>query len=210
MLSLIQTHLQAIHRTAAPDIAPFLLDEDALGQVMGASARPTDEWVLVREADDGLDLGVYISAERLAELSAVDTPQQAIDRCFGAYCAATEGVSHFLLLIERARRQEPVRLLELELQAEIDKFVTAWLHQRHRAQALGRRLFRTAALRDGLSEAERWRYREAGRLAEGICRWLVGQGDVGAVLREVRRLWRLSGAARLEEARLRVAQGLTF
>lgn len=210
MLSLIQTHLQSIHRTTAPEIAPFLLDEAAIQELMGPDARPADEWVLVREADDGLDLGVYIAPARLAELDAVATPGEAVDRCFGAFCAATEGVSHFLLLIERARREEPVRMLELELQAEVDKFVTAWLHRRGDGLKLGRRLFRHATLRDGLSAPERWRYREAGRLAEGLCRWLVAQADVAAVLREVRRLWRLSGAGRLAEARVRVQQGWAF
>ncbi|MFT4978562.1 MAG: hypothetical protein ACI8S6_004472 [Myxococcota bacterium] len=210
MLSQIQSHLQAIHRINAPDIAPFLLNAEALTELLGPGSRTVDEWVLVREADDGLDLGVYISAERLSELSSVATPGEAVERCFGAFCAATEGVSHFLMLIERARRREPVRLLELELQAEVDKFVSAWLHHRGDWRQLGRRLFRDAVLREGLSEPERWRYREAGRLAEGLCRWLVDQGDVAAVLREVRRLWRLPGSLRLSEARQRVAEGLTF
>lgn len=208
MLSIIQHHLQSIHRTQAPDIAPFLLSDTAVAALLGPDTRPADEWVLVREAEDGLDLGVYIAPERLAELQAVETPGEAVDQCFGAFCAATEGVSHFLLLIERARREEPVRLLELELLAEVDKFISAWLHHRRAWRVLGRRLFREADLRPGLSEAERWRYREAGRLAEGLCRWLMARGDVGAVLMEVRRLWRLPGGALLSEARRRV--GLTF
>jgi hypothetical protein len=208
VLSVIQHHLQSIHRTRAPDIAPFLLSDTAVASLLGPDARPADEWVLVREAEDGLDLGVYIAPKRLAELQVAGTPGEAVDRCFGAFCAATEGVSHFLLLVERARRGEPVRLLELELLAEVDKFISAWLHHRGAWRALGRRLFREAVLRPGLSEAERWRYREAGRLAEGLCRWLVTHGDVGAVLLEVRRLWRLPGSLLLSEARRRV--GLTF
>ncbi|MCH7929016.1 MAG: ATP-binding protein [Proteobacteria bacterium] len=36
---------------------------------------------------------------------------------------SVEGVSHFVLVAERARRELPVTQLELELQAEIDKFL---------------------------------------------------------------------------------------
>lgn len=208
MLSLIQAHLQAIHRSQAPDIAPFLLDSPALEAVMGQMPRGADEWVLVRDTEEGLDLGVYIAEDRLAELNAVHSPQEAIENCFGAFCAATEGVSHFLVLVEHAQRQQPIRLLELEFLAEIDKFVSAWLHRRGDGHALGRQLFRHAELREGLSADERWRYREAGRLAEGVCRWLVESRDVATLLEAVRRLWDLPGSARLMEARRRV--GLTF
>lgn len=201
MLSLIQSHLQAIYQTQAPDIAPFLLDQDALRALMGPRLRPTDEWVLVREDPEGLDLGVYIDPQRLDELREAGTPRAAVERCFTAYCAATEGVSHFLMLIERARRGEPVRLLELEVQAEVDKFVTAWLHHRGQARRIWWQLFEGSRLHTTLSPEERWRYREAGRLAAGVCQWLIDRPDVRAVLQRARRFWRAAGGERLALAR---------
>ena len=39
------------------------------------------------------------------------------------FCLALEGVSHFLYLIWNASFDRSVTLLEMELQAEIDKFV---------------------------------------------------------------------------------------
>jgi hypothetical protein len=38
-------------------------------------------------------------------------------------CQVVEGVSHFVFVVERARRELPATCLELELQAEIDKYV---------------------------------------------------------------------------------------
>ena len=60
-------------------------------------------------------------------------------------------------------------MLELEAQAEVDKFVSARLHHPHRSVDWWRKLFREASLSAGLSEAESARYVEAGRLAAGFC-----------------------------------------
>src|SRR5690606_22268107 len=94
-------------------------------------------------------------------------------RHFEAACLATEGVSHFLYVIFRARSAGQVSQLELELQGEVDKYaagmfgvwagapnpdvdplvgngVGAWLGRRRREAWLDRsrlirqRLFHTA------------------------------------------------------------------
>ena len=92
-------------------------------------------------------------------------------------------------------------MLELELQAEIDKFVSAWLHHPHRSRQLLRQLFTHAALTEGLSAVERDRYREAGRLAAAYCARLEALPHPAAVLAAVRQFWRRSGQQRLEHVR---------
>ncbi len=42
---------------------------------------------------------------------------------FDLLCQIIEGVSHFLYVVERARRELPATELELELQAEVDKYL---------------------------------------------------------------------------------------
>lgn len=201
MLSLLQRQLQAVYRTEAPDVSAFLLDDAQLDEVMGPERRPADEWVLVREAEDGLDLAVWIADAHREALAGLRDLGQAVDRAFPAYCAAIEGISHFLLLVERARRGEPVRLLELEAQAEVDKFVCARLHAPQRSREWRARLFRDADLQDGLSAEERDRYVEAGRLAEGLCAHLDRHPHDEARIRDLRAFWRASGHQRLERMR---------
>ena len=47
------------------------------------------------------------------------------------YWTALEGVSHFLYLAWNAGHDKPVSLLELEMQAEVDKYVASyWLMRR--------------------------------------------------------------------------------
>jgi hypothetical protein len=201
MLRIIQDHLQAIYQIHAPDVRPFLVDAEAVSAILGPNARTTDEWVLFRQDGEDVDLAVYIAEDHLARLRAMESPGQAVEQCFSSFCAATEGISHFLMLIDRARRQEPVRMLELELQAEIDKFVSAWLHHPERSRQLLWQLFRAASLSAGLSEDERSRYREAGRLAATYCAHLEGLPHRAAVLKTVRKFWRGSALQRMERVR---------
>ena len=201
MLRCIQAHLEAIYRIEAPDVTAFQIDSDQLVEVMGEGLRDADEWVLVREQDDGLDLAVFVANEHLDALAAAGDLQSAARDAFPAFCAATEGVSHFLMLIERMRRAEPVSLLELEAQAEVDKFVSARLHLPERADVLWRQLFEHATLARDMAPTEIDRYQEAGRLAGHFCAALHAAPHVDGLLRILRGFWRDSGAKRLDTMR---------
>ena len=201
MLREIQSHLEAIYRIEAPDVERFQIDRPQLFELVGDAIREADEWVLVRPSEDGVDLAVFVDQAHLDTLDSIGCLSRASTDAFPAFCAATEGVSHFLMLYERARRGEPVRMLELEAQAEVDKFVSACLHHPERSGEWWRRLFREANLCDGLEPHEVSRYLEAGRLAAGFCADLEGQPHVAAMLRSLRSFWRASGAKRLETMR---------
>lgn len=199
MIALIQRHLEAIYDIEAPDIRDFLVDAADVQELLGASSRAAREWVLVRQADDDVDIGVYLHAD---DIRAVDarTPVEAVREALPAWCTVTEGVSHFLLLVRRAAREETVSLLELETQAEVDKFVTARLHVGP-DPTLRRRLFHDATLAEGLDGDERHRYREAGRLADRYCERLERHRDVSALLSELRGFYRRTGHARMDMLR---------
>jgi hypothetical protein len=90
-----------------------------------------------------------------------------------------------------------VSALELELQAEVDKFVCCSLLQGHRGDdGLRRRLYREVRFHDDLDAEERDRYRtanvEAERYAEGLDRRFVRADRVGDMLAELRRFYRMT------------------
>lgn len=201
MLRLLQRQLEAVYQIQSPDIRAFTLNKDQMDEIAGDQHRGADEWVLVREGDDTLDLAVWVDQRHLDALQVAGSPRAAVEGCFRSLCAAVEGVSHFLLLIERARRAEPVRLLELEAQAEVDKFVCARLHVPTRSREWRARLFRDVTLQGGLTSEEYSRYREAGRLAHGLCSDLTRHPHDQALLRDLRRFWRASGHQRMERMR---------
>ena len=201
MLRRIQGHLEAVYRISAPDVRHFLVQEAQLHTLLGDGLRPADEWVLVCEQEDGVDVAVFVAAAHLKRLQSAHSPVQAAAEHFDSFCVATEGVSHFLLLADRARRGEPVSMLELEVQAEVDKFICAILHHPDRADEWWHRLFRSSRLAEGLSPDEVARYTEAARLAAPFCADLSKVPHADALLQILRAFWRDSGAKRLERMR---------
>ena len=121
------------------------------------------------------------------------------------YWTALEGVSHFVYLAWNAGHDKPVSLLELEMQAEVDKYVGSyWLMRRQfpdRFPAeLLRLLFERTRIDPRLAAGREDLYREASRYAEMFCRRLErslrgrSQADV---LSELRRFYRLTNARKV-------------
>src|SRR5262249_14875721 len=72
------------------------------------------EALLIREREGHVEVRIHL-------------PRGAADGrgrpSFDELCQIIEGVSHFLYVAERARRELPATQLELELQAEVDKYI---------------------------------------------------------------------------------------
>jgi len=201
LVNQVQETLEAVYQIRAPDVRDFLVDTNGLAALGGGDLRPADEWVLVAESEDGLDLAVYIEEGRLSELGDAQDLGEAADLALPALASVVEGVSHFLLLIERARREEPVTMLELEAQAEVDKYLVPCLHHPLRAQEWHQRIFALSQLGPRLSGEERDRYREASRLGAAWCRHLSTFPHLQARLNTQRAFWRAPGMERLRRMR---------
>jgi hypothetical protein len=134
---------------------------------------------------------------------------------FDAWCLALEGVSHFQLIAYRAANERPVSELELELQAEVDKFVVALIDrvrlraasEAHRAsRQLRRALFERAQFHDPPESVRGQRYRLAHRLAARYAarleRRYVRDARLRALVDELREFYRagLEGKWALAEA----------
>lgn len=167
-----------------------------------AAAGSAREQLLVHKDDEGLNLSLYLDAAVLERLGDVAMPDSDID----SWCVALEGVSHFLYLVWSASHERQVSLLELELQAEVDKYValTCAVAARHGARlpaGLRRVLFDAAHFDPRLRGAELARYRDAHRYAARYCAELErrhgGDGGLDRMLCELRRFYRLDQAGKL-------------
>jgi hypothetical protein len=162
---------------------------------------------LVRESAEGLSLGVILDGGVCDDLADSD-PQAPLDRSnLASFCVLTEEVSHFLLLLFRARWDRPVSQLELELQAEVDKYLTAVLllslqNEGAVSTRLRTLLFRHYHLAEGVSPERAVRYRTASSLAERYCGWLessfLKQARLDELTRQARRFYRMGQREKLE------------
>ncbi|HEX7666372.1 MAG TPA: hypothetical protein VF407_17720 [Polyangiaceae bacterium] len=99
----VQTALERLYRIdEGPSVDSFLMAAD----------EDEREALFLRQTDDGLEIAV-----RLPTLPEND--DGSLDRM----CQIIEGVSHFVMVTERARADRATTHLELELQAEVDKYV---------------------------------------------------------------------------------------
>ncbi len=160
-------------------IDDFLVtDRTQLERLVGPEAQQAiDEQVFVVQEEDGVRVGVFIDPAVLERLQCSDPLHSLEEDNLRDYCTALEGVSHFHYLMWSLSRSRAVSLLELELQAEVDKYASAVaLLTRQREgrfpDGLHARLFHAVSFLPALDEPARRRYEEANRHAARYCRSL--------------------------------------
>jgi len=205
MLADIQQALEARYDVRVPyRVEDFVLhDSEQFVELCGGSPS-SPEVLLFKESDDNLDLTLFLDSCVMDKASTANWQQEWSGDSFGDHCIVLEGVSHFLYLVWNAHYDRAVNELELEVQAEVDKFVFAALIANADAlslSALHTRLFERVSYRDGMSDKLKSRYESANYFAALYCQWLYEEFDFrksNARLRaELARFYRLIGSAKL-------------
>lgn len=148
LASKIQGKLAKLYRVEAPAVDEFVRESESGREVLE-----------LRESKRTLDLALYLPREAL-----VPSAPMTLD----LYCQVAEGVSHFLYLVERARRRLQATQLELELQAEVDKYLIvreAMSHVPAATHALRERLFGNVRFLHEAGSEQGERYRAANHFA---------------------------------------------
>jgi hypothetical protein len=211
LLSRLQALIGGIYDVSVGyDIYDFLItDRGRLPQEAHTALGDEALIVAAEPAGDGaVGMSLYLDPQLLARLASAD-PLVRLDAAnVGDYWTVLEGVSHFLYVAWNAGHDKPVSLLELEMQAEVDKYVVSyWLLRQqfpgHFPAELRRLLFARTRVDPRVAAARAGMYREASRYAERFCRRLEQalarsrggspqRGGDGAVLAELRRFYRLT------------------
>jgi len=208
----LQAQLEAIYDLrSSVRVAEFLIDRRSVERLGGVvSAR--EEVFLVESADPGaMDLGLYLAPELFERLRGKDPRHRSglglVTEELSAFSAMAEGVSHVLYLSRCAEAGRPVSKLELEVQAEIDKFAVSALHLWGRGlkasvHELWERLFLHVRVRHDLTADEKDRYGAAGDLGGRYARHLVDRyvkpGRLDGFLKDLRATYRLMAGEKLQ------------
>jgi len=195
------------------DVYDFLVTDrrHLRGATPGNDARASEEELLLAETPDGAGVALYLDPSLLRRLEGADPVGALTENNLADYCTALEGVSHFVYSAWRLERDSPVSLLELETQAEVDKYaVTVFLLADQQGGGypaqVHARLFDRVSFDARLEPDQYHRYRTAHRSAAHYCRRLErrfvnrGEAQVEALLRELRRFYRLGSTAKLRHA----------
>jgi hypothetical protein len=189
----------------AHDVYDFLVTERTrLPQPHSAC----DEELIIVEESDVARVSLYLDPELLERLRRADPLEHLHEGNVADYWTALEGVSHFVYFAWNAGHDKPVSILELEMQAEIDKYVASFALLRRQSPRrfpveLMRLLFDRTRIDSTLARGRERMYRAASRYAEKFCRHLQrGLRDSrtefgGEVLAELRRFYRLNDGRKM-------------
>lgn len=207
-LDQFQQQLHAIYGVDVPHtVSDFVTtDTDFISRLTNGDKDHLKEKLLVQQEGEDMGLSLYLHTDVINSLTEQSLERQLEHGNLDNLCHAIEGISHFLYLIWRALRQHEVSLLELELQAEVDKYIVLLslfrkLKKSSAISSLHQTLFENIRFDDMLSESEVIRYREANHYAGRYCRLFAERylQEFGSrrMYSELREFYRLGQNAKL-------------
>jgi hypothetical protein len=201
----VQRRLEGLYAlgTQAP-VTDFLVPSEIARGLPGGGSRT----LVTRTGEGEISLGVVLESVVGEQLARRDPRDRLDETNFGPFCTLIEEVSHFVYLCFCARSERSVTQLELELQGEVDKYLTSlFLLSLQNDGAVSPRLrellFLRFRLAEDLTPEQAERYRAASSLAYRYCGYLerrfLRTARLADLAREARRFYRLGQREKLEK-----------
>lgn len=154
---LTSNQLKALEETTKLDRAGILCDENSDGELF---------------------LGIYFSDPLKEGLNSLPSPDNWTISHLDAFLVAIEELSHFHLIVNRALSHRQVNILELECQAEVDKFIFSALNTcHHLEQSHLQHLFNILFDQFSIIKGREELYKAANSYAARFVQKLLSQSD---------------------------------
>jgi len=140
--------------------------------------------LVVSESDSFVDVAVCIRRDLLERLAGKAFPRDFDLEILPDLSIVVEELSHFNRYCDHAMRNRPLSALELELQAEVDKFAFALQclderNENHLREQIFSVMFDECKLGDWVTDEEIHRYQKAHDVARAFCRSVLDQSKAG-------------------------------
>ncbi len=161
----------------------------------------SDEALLVEQNEEALELGLWFKPALYRWGKSQDWQHlEDHSKSLNKISTLIEGVSHFVYLMSRVNEEKHVTQLELELQAEVDKFVLLTRHLKHLPVSyLMENLFGQVTWNPHLDKNLQERYATAFRFAAQYCDYLKSNSYPFSqeLLAELRLFYRMNQAEKI-------------
>ena len=214
MLSQLQQQLTDIYRVdRGHDVRDFLITDRQLAAALGQDAllKDTGETLLLAQDDGGLEMSLFLDGEMLTRLEMAGPMSCLHAGMLDDWGKVIEGLSHFNCVAWKASQDRTVTLLELELQGEIDKFVSTMFlamdqSNRELMAGLHGRLFEGVSFHQDLDGEQLRRYRSANDYASRYCHALRQQliDNSEGAMTELRHFYRLQSSEKLSHIHTKI------
>jgi len=201
MLGALQQQLSDIYQLGrSHDVRDFMITDPTLAKALGQDAMlgNSEETLLLSQDEEGLALSLFLDGDMLGRLESGNPLDKLRTELLDDLWKVLEGISHFNCIVWKATQDRSVSLLELELQGEIDKYVSTMLLALEQADtyllnSLHGWLFDEVRYHDELDNEQLDRYRSANDYAARFCHGLQQQliDDDQLVLSQLRHFYRL-------------------
>jgi len=207
LLKKIQQQFEAIYQLPQDlSIEDFVINQDTLDRLKERKRNPPSilnpkGMMLLLPEGDELRLAIYLHDQVMNNLHKYNPFLGLNERNIHAFCIMLEEVSHFLYTTWKARHCIQITELELELQAEIDKFIICTFYclnhgNRTNSLHLKELLFENFSLEKDLSLESKNRYLTASKLALHYCHFLenhfIKKTLFSQMVEEIRKFYRLA------------------
>lgn len=189
----------------------FISHDSALVERLTGQSIASQEMLLVHENQGDLDITLFLDPA-LMETLLEQARHQDNSESFSNHCILLEGISHFVYLVWNAQFGRQVKPVEMELQAEVDKFVFNALDNTDigvdtHFKRLRNRLFKNVNYTHAPGTELYRRYCTANRYAQQYCSWLARRYEMTAndidLNAELARFYRMGASAKFHHIRLR-------
>ena len=135
ILATIQKEIQDLYQVSCEEsVEDYLLacEKPARFLKQHPWLQHSDEALLVEQNEEALELGLWFKPALYRWGKSQDWQHlEDHSKSLNKISTLIEGVSHFVYLMSRVNEEKHVTQLELELQAEVDKFVLLTRHLKH-------------------------------------------------------------------------------
>jgi len=210
LLNRLQSQLEDIYAIdASYKVDDFVIHDAELASWLDQSenARTLPEKLLIHQDEDNLDLTLYLDGDLVERLEKQDPTNHLHNDNIHDFWVAIEGISHFLYVIYHAAYERKITLFELELQAEVDKYIVAieLLEQQQQycpSASLHYHLYKKVNFDSRLLKTEFNRYYQANTLASKFSAHITKCKQQGLanqhILNTLRRFYRLTQAQKIK------------
>jgi len=180
VLGQLQRLLNDVYALEIPyDVYEFLITDAKLAHELDEGGRRVDEKLLIAEEEDTASVSLYLEEGLMERLQDNNPTYRLSEDNLEDFWKALEGVSHFTYYAWNALAEKSVTLLEMELQAEIDKFIGTILLLQQQGETVSPNLhhwlFGLTRFDTQLSDDELTRYQDANHYAAKYCLKLAPQ-----------------------------------
>lgn len=207
ILSNIQNDLEEIYEVSvSEDILDFVITDKQFAELISNQKIGNNvlEQLLIAADENYLDVSLYLDDALVKRLNYGHTRTHLHKNSIHDFWVVLEGVSHFLYLAWNATHGRPVTQLELELQAEVDKFVSVTnVFNKNcdtsKLREIWTLLFSNPKFDSSLENDSLERYQKANEYASQFCLNLMQQhkNKTTEMYNELRRFYRLKQKQKL-------------